>query len=207
MPVPNYGVVKGHVTSARPERDLNKPHYQVRLKAAGKSFQIPINVRSSEGAPELRFLIDEDFRHPLTASLSGVAEGFLAVPDGRRGPALDYVRGNLFDTAKLVALPHDLPGEDNDLNDKLDRVMRRAVNDDGIDVFVFGSRFPGGVHDVHMNQGNPLAGGFAKDNAVFQDGGVLVHFTRQDRWTAIFLAFQSQSFHTDDVTGHPVRVE
>ncbi|MGH8684036.1 MAG: DUF2278 family protein [Nitrosospira sp.] len=28
------------------------------------------------------------------------------------------------------------------------------------------------------------------------------HFPLQQRWTAVFLKFQSQSWHTDDVTGH-----
>ena len=45
---------------------------------------------------------------------------------------------------------------------------------------------------------------FAADDGVFQDGGVLVHFPDQQEWTAIFLKFQSQSWHTDDKTGHTV---
>ena len=53
-----------------------------------------------------------------------------------------------------------------------------------------------------MNQGN--AGRFAADDGVYQDGGVLVHFPDQQEWTAIFLKFQSQSWHTDDKTGHAV---
>ena len=42
------------------------------------------------------------------------------------------------------------------------------------------------------------------DDGVFQEGGVLVHFPDQQEWTAIFLEFQSQSWHTDDKTGHSV---
>jgi len=59
-----------------------------------------------------------------------------------------------------------------------------------------------GIHDIHMNQGN--AGQFAADDGVFQDGGVLVQFPDQQEWIAIFLKFQSQSWHTDDKTGHSI---
>lgn len=31
---------------------------------------------------------------------------------------------------------------------------------------------------------------------------MLIHFPGQERWVGIFLAFQSQAWHTDDVTGH-----
>ena len=53
-----------------------------------------------------------------------------------------------------------------------------------------------------MNQGN--SGRFKDDNGVYQDGGVLVHFPDQQEWIGIFLKFQSQSWHTDDATGHPI---
>jgi hypothetical protein len=51
-----------------------------------------------------------------------------------------------------------------------------------------------------MNQGN--SGRFTVDDGVWQDGGLLLHFPNQNQWVAIFLAFQSQAWHTDDTTGH-----
>jgi hypothetical protein len=53
-----------------------------------------------------------------------------------------------------------------------------------------------------MNQGN--SGQFVGDDGVYQDGGILVHFPDQREWTAIFLKFQSQAWHTDDKTGHTI---
>lgn len=61
-----------------------------------------------------------------------------------------------------------------------------------------------GIHDIHMNQGNPRSGGFSNDNGVWQDGGMLINYPSSGNWVAIFLRFQSQAIHTDDVTGHPV---
>jgi hypothetical protein len=65
---------------------------------------------------------------------------------------------------------------------------------------VFGFSPGNGVHDIHMNQGNN--GPFVRDDGVWQDGALLFHFADPDQWAAIFLAFQSQAWHTDDTTGH-----
>ncbi len=115
----------------------------------------------------------------------------------------------------MKPLPHTMPGFDNDLNEKIDHVMQRAMADESAVVYAFGQRWgpepglkdkyfgflPGnGIHDIHMNQGN--VGQFVKDDGVQQDGGLLIHFPDQQQWTAAFLKFQSQSWHTDDVTGH-----
>ena len=50
-----------------------------------------------------------------------------------------------------------------------------------------------------MNQGS--AGNFQKDNGVWQDGGLLIHYPNREQWVGVFLTFQSQSFHTDDKNG------
>ncbi|MFD8756944.1 DUF2278 family protein [Kitasatospora sp. NPDC059577] len=41
-----------------------------------------------------------------------------------------------------------------------------------------------------------------RHNGVYQDGGLLVHLPALNRRPAVFLAFQSQPWHTDDRTGH-----
>jgi hypothetical protein len=67
---------------------------------------------------------------------------------------------------------------------------------------VFGFAPGNGVHDIHMNQGNSAR--FRGDDGVRQDGGLLMHFPAASRWVGIFLAFQSQAWRTDDVTGHAI---
>lgn len=116
----------------------------------------------------------------------------------------------------MVALPCTVPGPNNDLNELIGKYVQSAHGDDSVHVYAFGQRWPRtdekdkyfgfhpqqGVHDIHMNQGN--AGKWKEDDGVKQDGALLIHFTSNDRWVAIFLAFQSQSFHTDDTTGHAI---
>jgi Uncharacterized conserved protein (DUF2278) len=112
-------------------------------------------------------------------------------------------------------LPANAPGPDNDLSDRIEHFMSRAKADPAARVYAFGQRWgpetsipdkifkftPGnGVHDIHLNQGN--SGRFVGDDGVWQDGGLLLHFPGQAQWVGIFLAFQSQAWHTDDTTGH-----
>jgi hypothetical protein len=133
--------------------------------------------------------------------------------------------GRAFDRALLRPVPATVRGPDNDLADKLDHFVERAAADPGARVYAFGQRWgpepgvpdkvfgftPGnGIHDIHMNQGNSQE--FRHDDGVWQDGGLLLHYPGstprgargQDQWVAIFLAFQSQAWHTDDRTGHAI---
>jgi hypothetical protein len=66
----------------------------------------------------------------------------------------------------------------------------------------FGFRPGNGIHDVHMNQGNRDE--HWHDNGIWSDGGLIFEWREpgMDHWSAIFLAFQTQAWHTDD-RGHP----
>jgi uncharacterized protein YukJ len=154
------------------------------------------------------------FIHPLTDSLVGLAAGFHALPRRQGSGGVDYIRSNPFDFEKVIALPHHLPGMDNDLSDLLESRVNRAMADPEGTIYAFGERWgpegqrdkvfqfaPGnGVHDIHMNQGN--AGRFVGDDGIWQDGALLLHYPAENRWSALFLAFQFQALHTDDATGH-----
>jgi Uncharacterized conserved protein len=114
-------------------------------------------------------------------------------------------------------LPANVPGPDNDLSDQVEHFVDRAIQESDAVVYAFGQRWgpegttkdkvfnflPGnGVHDIHMNQGNVPP--FLGDDGVWQDGGLLFQFPSTDQWVAVFLAFQSQAWHTDDRTGHTI---
>ena len=58
---------------------------------------------------------------------------------------------------------------------------------------------------MHMNQGNffvPSHPNWYKENGPHQDGGLFFRFPN-GRWEAFFIAFASQSWQTDDVSGKP----
>jgi uncharacterized protein YukJ len=59
-----------------------------------------------------------------------------------------------------------------------------------------------GIHDIHMNQGNPV-NNHGGDNGVWQDGALFIHLPSKGTWTAVFIAFQTESWNTD-TSGNPV---
>jgi uncharacterized protein YukJ len=217
MPLGHYGVLVGRVVDTRREDEASSPHFQVRVRAANTDYRLAVNVKSQTSPSELLFLVAEDFHHVVTDRLAALGEGFTSVAKRPGGLALDFIRGNLFDRLDMRALPPNLPGPDNDLSDRLAHFVDRARNEADARIFVFGERWgpesgqadkvfgfrPGnGVHDIHMNQGN--VGRFKDDDGVWQDGGLILHFPSTDQWVGVFLAFQSQAWHTDDQTGHRI---
>jgi uncharacterized protein YukJ len=218
MALSSYGVLRARVMDRRREDSSSgSPHYQLHvIDAAGTSFRIAVNVLSQETPSELLYFAADDFRHPLTALLPTTG-GWTALPSQPGAANLDFIRGNLFDPALMRALPPNLSGPDNDLADRLDHYTERAIATADAVVYVFGQRWgpessvpdkifgfrPGnGVHDIHMNQGNSAR--FRNDDGVWQDGGLLFQFPAESRWVGVFLAFQSQAWHTDDATGHAI---
>lgn len=215
MPLSAYGVLKARPVERRREGAGDTPHYQVHVvDDGGTRYRLAVNVKSKESPSELLYLVDDNFRHVITTALSDLATGWHALAPHPGGANLDFVRANLFDPAGMRKLPPDAAGPDNDLADLLDHYVERAIGDPAAVLYTFGQRFgpeeikdkvfgfqPGnGVHDIHMNQGNSAE--FRRDDGVWQDGGLLLHFPGEDRWVGIFLAFQSQAWHTDDTTGH-----
>jgi uncharacterized protein YukJ len=226
MSLKSYGVLKGRPISSRLGAG-SSPHYQVHLVDETTDYRIAINVKSKLAPSELLYLIADDFRHPIVNELSTLSPGFTRLANEPGGAALDYIRENIFNPSDMRPLAHAIPGPDNDLNEKIDAYIQRAIADEDAEVYAFGERWgpephskdkyfgflPGnGIHDIHMNQGN--AGRFVNDDGVWQDGGLIIHyppildeegFVRwQEQWVALFLAFQSQSWHTDDSTGHAI---
>jgi Uncharacterized conserved protein (DUF2278) len=71
-------------------------------------------------------------------------------------------------------------------------------------IYIFGERFEdgtNGVHDVHMNQGDPAGSQWYSSNGIWQDGGVACQGAAGNVviWQ---VRFKTQSLNTDD-QGHP----
>jgi uncharacterized protein YukJ len=211
-----YACLKGRPIGNRIATS-RKPHYQVHISANGVHYRIAINVQSNDGS-EVEYLVRSHFLHPLTDSLSSLAQGRIEVGSAPGGIALDFIRGNLAQPWEFVPLPMTASGPDNDLNEKLDAYVQRAMSDEAAMIYAFGEPWgpepqkaddyfgflPGdGTHDIHMNQGNP-PGPFASDNGPWQDGGLIFEFPNEQQWVAVFLKFQSQAWHSDDAGGGPI---
>jgi uncharacterized protein YukJ len=216
MALATYGVLKCRALDRTidPATDPS-PHYQVLVSDGEKKHRIAINVKSQQSPSDLLYLVNDSFQHPILNQLGDFNLGFHKLEHQPGGVALDFIRGNLFRSEDMKPLPPDLPGPDNDLKELIDLYIQRAIQAEDAVLYAFGVPWgpesttsdkyfgflPGsGIHDIHMNQGS--VGRFQGDNGVYQDGALLLHFPSQ--WVGIFLAFQSQCFHTDDRTGDAI---
>jgi uncharacterized protein YukJ len=216
MPLKEYGVLKGRPVARRLGVTSNA-HFQIHIVDDTTDYRIAVNVKSKLSPSELEYLINDKFEHPITDQLVELPLGFHRIESRPGGLAIDFIRGNILDKDKMIPLPFDVPGPDNDLNEAIDKHVQRAMSDEESLLYAFGERWgpedgkkdkifgfiPGnGIHDIHMNQGN--AEQFRGDDGVWQDGAMLIHFPIQNQWVGVFLKFQSQTWHTDDITGHQV---
>ena len=215
-----YGVLRGKVDVFKREDNDSSPHLQIRVvDGHGNAWRVPVNVLSGDQSFLIFHRADPLQSHPLLSGLSQVAAGFTLLPPSSRSAttALDYFRAPLFDWPTGVAVPPTGPGANDDLQDALSTYLNQ-LRAQGGELFAFGAKFPEpgqppnprpidhefhtvqGVHDVHMNQGNPNPGSFAKDNGVFQDGGLILSFP--NRFVGLFFRFKTQWLPTDNATGH-----
>ncbi len=206
MPVYNYSVLKGDPTSGRLSNNAI-PHYLIDVDVNGATWEIAVNIESSDGS-EVLYLIDSNFMPPDPNALDALPVGLTPLAGLDANPAIDYLRSQvdslpLVTEQQLTLLP--LPGNDasGELQNAVIQFLNQAVADPGGTIYAFGSQYTtgSGIHDIHMNQGNP-AGSFERDNGIWQDGMLVFEMPATSTWAAIFIAFQTESWTTDE-NGNP----
>jgi uncharacterized protein YukJ len=221
MPIPNYSVLKGKPVSGRVVNGRSA-HYQITVNAAGGPFTVAVNIESTDGS-EVLYAIEEKFTPPNLAALTALPTGLTALASEPGGLALDYVREEIDDEPMIVPEQMTLlpiqtraNGRQSDsinlraaaLSNAVTTLIGQAIKSGNATVYAFGSAYAdpdgvNGIHDIHMNQGNPDPGSFARDNGIWQDGGLFLQMPSLNRdpaqtWIGIFLAFQTESWDTDD---------
>ena len=207
MPITNYSVLKGNPTAGKVVSGKS-PHYQIVVAAPGGPFTVAVNIRSVDGS-EVMYAINGAFVPPDLDGLLALPAGMTALDSVPGGLALDFVRSivgaNPMVQKSDMAL---LPFTSSDLHDAVVDLLNQTVADADGTLYAFGSAFADsgqvdGIHDIHMNQGNP-SGSFSRDNGTWQDGALFVNLPAQTAWIAVFIAFQTESWQTDD-HGNPLQ--
>ncbi|WP_158789450.1 YukJ family protein [Granulicella sp. L46] len=211
MPITNYSVLRGLPTAGKVVSGTST-HYQITMEATGGPFTVAVNIESTDGS-EVLYAIVDDFRPPDRAGLLALNSGMHALPSNPAGLALDFVREQVNGTpmitlAQMTLLPESerIGDHATPLENAVDTLLNQTIADKGT-IFAFGSAFADsgqvdGIHDIHMNQGNPL-GTFGNDNGIWQDGAIFIYLPSTGTWTAVFIAFQTESWNTDS-SGNPL---
>lgn len=204
-----YGVLIGRVKSLEADPAEEKtPHYMIIVEVnEQEDYRIAINCKSnSKVKSQVMYHINDDIKTELCEYLKKMGMGFNEI-DYRRNInaniAVDYIRSKLIDQEDMQVVPYDIEGE-KDLKGFLNYYLEGAVQNAQVTVYVFGTYYESsngkGVHNIHMNQGNRNK--HFDENQIYRDGCFFIHNIQEDRWIACFLAFQSQSWHTDE-NGNP----
>ena len=77
----------------------------------------------------------------------------------------------------------------------IEKNVVQAMNNDDYEVIAFGRLYANGkgLHDIHMNQGS--VDKFRKSDASYSDGGLFFRNKLDNRVTAVFIAFITQSLN------------
>ena len=209
MSISNYSVLKGRPTAGKVVTGASR-HYQITVVAGGSMFTVAVNIESVDGS-EVLYSIQSGFTAPDASGLAGLSDGMTALASVPGGLALDFVREQIagkpmVTRAEMTLLPKESVSaiESHALENAVVQLLDAAVADGAATVYAFGSTFADsgvvdGIHDIHMNQGNPT-NNHGGDNGVWQDGALFVLVN--GLMTAVFIAFQTESWMTDDA-GNP----
>jgi len=223
MPITNYSVLAGKPVSGKVVTG-SSTHYQITMNAPGGPFTVAVNIQSVDGS-EVLYAIEEDFTPPDIAGLLALPMGMTPLQSVAGGLALDYVRSQVNGTSMItreqMTLLPQAPAK-NFKGSEEERMLARArssalqnavvtllnmtiADKEGV-IYAFGSAYADkgkvdGIHDIHMNQGNPV-NNHGGDNGIWQDGALLIHLPSKKTWTAVFIAFQTESWTTDS-KGNP----
>lgn len=203
MAIEDYGCWKGtpiSFTAQTLEQDKS-PHITLKFTdGSGAEKEAAINVSSTSSDHDLVYWLQRTWHHPITMALTPLAQGFHKATgtDGAGTDlSLDYVRTKpaLLDFSQGTILQDSTPGTTDILN-QLEPILNDAIAAKAT-VYLFGSSYGTGIHDIHMNQGNDAQ----YDNAVGSDGAMIFHYSSDGHFEAVFLAFADQSVPTDNTTG------
>lgn len=223
MPIQSYSLLKGTPTKGEVVSGASA-HYQITVQATGGPFTVAVNIQSVDGS-EVLYAIEPNFTPPVP--LTAVASGIHTVPSKPGGLAIDFVRQTvggkpLIQRSQMSLLPiasntakfieeiqsgdHRHEQKQHALGNAVVTLLNQAVSQKGSLVYAFGSAFQDngvtdGIHDIHMNQGNPV-NNHGTDNGVWQDGALFVYLPKTKSYTAVFIAFQTESWRTDN-SGNP----
>jgi hypothetical protein len=192
-----YVMFRGKVIDKWYDFDKRAHYHIVALDDEGKRFDLAVNIGSIYEkmneivSSNLKVYYDESY-----SCRKGIVRKMLLQKNGitecHKDLYLDYIRMKLFPHEKMI----QMKGFDVTsiyLTEIIEKNVVQAMNNDDYEVIAFGRLYANGkgLHDIHMNQGS--VDKFRKNDASYSDGGLFFRNRRDDKITAVFIAFITQS--------------
>ena len=192
-----YVMFRGKVIDKWYDFDKRAHYHIVAMDDEGKRFDLAVNIGSVYEkmneivSSNLKVYYDESY-----SCRKGIVRKMLLQKNGitecHKDLYLDYIRMKLFPHEKMI----QMKGFDVTsiyLTGIIEKNVVQAMNNDDYEVIAFGRLYANGkgLHDIHMNQGSTDK--FRKNDASYSDGGLFFRNRRDDKITAVFIAFITQS--------------
>jgi len=211
--LPAYGVVIG--TYDHSDSHVGTwLHELIYLRANGTIYQCAVDVNEPNGA--FQYMLLNSIDPTMFANISSLADGYHDLVRNSTTGAVDYIRSPFIQ--KSEGCLSVIFGFMNGIFGTNEKVWKDVTGDEAGNalaammpsssrVFVFGAPYADpnpypGMHDVHMNQGDPIAGPFHHLDGTWQDGCVIILKT-DNTLAGYFGKFTTQSLNTDS-NGFPV---
>ena len=194
-----YVMFRGKVIDKWYDFDKRAHYHIVAIDSEGKRFDLAVNIGSIYEkmneivSSNLKVYYDESY-----SCRKGIVRKILLQKNGitecHKGLYLDYIRMKLFPHEKMI----QMKGFDVTniyLTGIIEKNVVQAINNDEYEVIAFGRLYANGkgLHDIHMNQGS--VNKFRKNDASYSDGGLFFRNKRDNKITAVFIAFITQSLN------------
>ena len=192
-----YVMFRGKVIDKWYDFDKRAHYHIVAMDDEGKRYDLAVNIGSIY--EKMNEIISSNLKVYYDESYScrkGIVRKILLQKNGitecHKDLYLDYIRMKLFPHEKMI----QMKGFDVTsiyLTGIIEKNVVQAMNNDDYEVIVFGRLYANGkgLHDIHMNQGS--VDKFRKNDASYSDGGLFFRNRRDDKITAVFIAFITQS--------------
>jgi Uncharacterized conserved protein (DUF2278) len=216
MPLPNYGVLCGTFNRFEKESpdDFGKWfHGFIYVNTPVGVYQCAVDVNSPTG--EFEYMMLGGLDPAMFTNVSALPDGYHELPRTPASGAIDYIRSPFVNQAKgclalILAVWNSIFGTnrkvwtanagDEALN-KLKDMITASTR-----LYVFGAPYTyggNGVHDIHLNQGDPPGSQWYAANGTWQDGCVIAAKPGETKLFGYFGKFVTQSLNTDN-NGNPV---
>ncbi|WP_374141115.1 DUF2278 family protein [Leptotrichia hongkongensis] len=194
-----YVMFRGKVIDKWYDFDKRAHYHIVAMDDERKRFDLAVNIGSIYEkmneivSSNLKVCYDESYncRKRIVRKMLSQKNG---ITECHKDLYLDYIRMKLFPHEKMI----QMKGFDVTsiyLTEIIEKNVVQAMNNDDYEVIAFGRLYANGkgLHDIHMNQGS--VDKFRKNDASYSDGGLFFRNRRDDKITAVFIAFITQSLN------------
>ena len=226
MPLSSYGILKGPLFTPSEQTEQGNWFHGI-FYVSYHGTTIPRKCAtdfSSATADNVQYKIFNNLNRSLFANMIALPDGYLDLAPNASSGALDYVRSPLLGPGGcvelFVALVKAVFGTTISdgwiLSDGNNAVvaLQQLLNSNPTKLYVFGQPFTdpapvtedgvqsqNGMHNIHMNQGDPSVSSDGRDHqtddGIWQDGATIFEYA-DGTLTAFCNKFVSQTFSTND---------